>query len=46
MSFAPTGGDAIFGFADGTLRYGSLGFEPEFVEPSQIEPEYRSLTVG
>lgn len=46
MSFAPTGGEAIFGFADGTLRYGSLGFEPEFVEPSQIEPEYRTLAVG
>ncbi|MFM1890723.1 MAG: Phosphate transport system permease protein PstC [Planctomycetota bacterium] len=46
MSFAPTGGEAIFGFADGTLRYGSLGFEPEFVEPSRIEPEYRGLAVG
>ncbi|MFZ9690975.1 MAG: ABC transporter permease subunit [Phycisphaerales bacterium] len=46
MSFAPTGGDAIFGFADGTLRYGSLGFEPEFVEPSQIEPEFRTLALG
>ncbi|MGA0286093.1 MAG: ABC transporter permease subunit [Phycisphaerales bacterium] len=46
VAFPPGGDGAIVGFADGTVSYGRLGFEPEFIEPSEIEPEYRSLPVG
>jgi len=46
VAFPPGGDGAIFGFDDGTVSYGTMGFEPEFIEPSEIEPEYRSLPVG
>ncbi len=45
-SFVPGGDLAIFAFADGTVRHGTLGFTAEFVEPSEIEPEFRTLEVG
>jgi phosphate transport system permease protein len=45
-SFAPRGGHAIFGFADGSVRYGTIGFESRFVEATAVERELLRLPIG
>lgn len=46
QSFLLRGGDAIFGFADGTIRLASISFTTRFLDFSDVEPRHRQLKVG
>jgi phosphate transport system permease protein len=45
-SFSITGGGAAFGFADGRVRLGHIGFETEFLEAAAEPAGLRDLPVG
>lgn len=43
----PSGvGDLAVGFADGSVRLGTIGFRVEFHDPSDASPEFAGLEVG
>jgi phosphate transport system permease protein len=45
-SFSISGGGAAFGFADGRVRLGRIGFETEFLEADEVSVDLRELEVG
>ncbi len=45
-AFSPREGHAIFGFADGTVRYGTIGFDSRFVDSTAVESELLALATG
>lgn len=46
FSFALRGNDAIFGFADGSVRLARIGFKTTFLPLSQVDPSLASVDVG
>ncbi len=46
VSFAVDGQHAVFGFRDGKIRLGRIGFNTRFVEPASVPPEIRDLPAG
>lgn len=45
-SFLLRGGDAIFGFEDGTVRFASIRFETSYPDLTEVEDHVRALAVG
>src|SRR5262245_22133593 len=43
---APVGRNLAFGFADGTVRLGRVGFESSFLREKETPPELRDLPAG
>lgn len=46
QSFLLRGGDAIFGFEDGTVRLANISFQTRFLDVSEVEQRHRDLEVG
>ena len=45
-SFPIEGDQVLFGFPDGTVRLGSIGFTTEFLDPDQVPPELLEVPAG
>jgi len=45
-TFLPEGREAAFGFADGTVRSGRIGFRTSFLSAEEAPPEIRALKPG
>lgn len=45
-AFSPDGPEAAFGFADGTVRLGTLAFATEYLDADAVSEEGRALRVG
>ena len=45
-SFSTAGDSVAVGFADGSVRLGSIGFQPEFLRSRDVAPELRELAMG
>ncbi len=45
-SFSTAGDVAVFGFADGTIRVGNVGFETEMLDEAVAAPELHALSTG
>ncbi len=45
-SFAPGSGEAAFGFADGSVRLGKVGFSIRFIEKADVPKELADLEVN
>lgn len=46
QSFLLRGGDAVFGFDDGTVRLASIRFATRFLDYGELEPRHRALETG
>ena len=46
VAFAVDGQHAVFGFSDGKIRLGRIGFNTRFVEPSEVPAAIRQLSPG
>ncbi|MGD8412844.1 MAG: ABC transporter permease subunit [Candidatus Latescibacterota bacterium] len=45
-SFPAKGEDVAFGFLDGTVRFGRIGFDTDFPDGDELPPEVQSLQPG
>lgn len=46
QAFLLRGGDAIFGFEDGSVRLANISFDTSFLTSTEVEPRHRDMEVG